>query len=255
MKKILFIAILAAVLTANGCSKKEASSKAKKSTPDISQEESLGIKQEVYTFKVEGFNKDKKVQWGLEGESARVVFDKINITNLRAVYYGDDMTLTIFADSAVYDKKTQDIELKENIVGKTSDGGEFVTNYAKWNAKSEEITTDFYVVVRRQNITCRGRGLVTRPRLNWVSFEKEVEVDIAPDKKITCSGPFELDQKKRIAVFNNDVKITDKENETFADKLTVYLKAKTNEVERVVTEGSVKVVHRGDIEDMNRISF
>ena len=239
----------------SGCSKKEAASKPKKSTPNISQEKEPALKQEVYTFKVEGFNKDKKVQWGLEGESARVIADKINIKNLCAVYHGDDITFTIFADSAVYDKKTQDIELKENIVGKTSDGAELITDYAEWNAKSEEITTDSHVVVKRQNITCRGRGLVTRPRLKWVIFKKEVEVDIAPDKKIVCSGPFKLDQEKRTAIFNDDVKITDKENETFADKLTVYLDAKTNKVERVLTEGNVKVVHLGDIEDMGKMSF
>jgi len=213
------------------------------------------VRQEVYAFRVEGFGEDRKVQWGLEGESARVVGDKINIINLRGVYYGDDMTFTIFADNAVYDKKNQDIELKTNIVGKTSDGGEFITDYAKWNARSEVITTDSRVTVRRQNITCTGRGLITKPRLKWVSFREEVEVDIAPDKKITCSGPFELNQEKNIAIFNDNVKILDGDNETFTDKLTVYLNPETNEIERVVTEGNVKVVHRGNIEDMGKVSF
>lgn len=252
MKKIFFVTILITVLAANGCSKKDEPQKARET---LAGEESLALKQEVYTFKVEGFNKDKKVQWGLEGESAKVILDKVNIKNLRAVYHGNDMTFTIFADSAVYDKKTQNIELKTNIVGKTSDGGELATDYANWNAEAEEITTDSHVVVKRENITCRGRGLVTRPRLKRVAFEKEVEVDIAPDKKIVCSGPFELDQEKRVAIFNNNVKITDKDSETLTDKLTVYLKAKTNEVERIVTEGNVEVVHRGDIEDMGKMSF
>ncbi len=253
--KLLIAAILAVVLTANGCSKKEPASKPKKIASSTLREGSPMVRQEVYTFRVEGFSKDRKVQWGLEGESARVVEDKINITNLRGVYYGDDAIFTIFADSAVYDKKTQDIELKANVVGKTSDGGELVTDYAKWNAKSEEITTDSHVIVRRQNITCRGRGLITKPRLKWVLFKEDVEVDIVPDKKIVCSGPFELDQEKNTAIFKDDVKVTDKDSETFTDKLTVYLNAETNKVERVVTEGNVKLVHTGDIEDMAKMSF
>jgi len=213
------------------------------------------IRQEVYAFKVEGFSKDKKVQWGLEGESARVIADRINIKNLRGVYHGEDMTFVVFADSAIYDKKTQDIELRANIRGRTSDGGELLTDYARWNARSEEITTDLYVTVRRQNITCRGRGLITKPRLKRVVFREDVEVDIAPDKKIICSGAFELDQEKNTAIFNDDVKITDKDSETFTDKLTVYLNAVTNEIERVVTEGNVKVVHRGDVGDIGKMSL
>ncbi len=145
--------------------------------------------------------------------------------------------------------------MKNNIVGKSSDGGELVTDYAQWNSKNEEITTDSYVIVKRENIICRGRGAVAKPKLNWVQFRKDIVVDIAPDSKIVCSGPFEIDHEKNTAVFNKNVKITDKENETFADKLTVYLDPDTNEVERVVTEGNVRIVKRGDIEDMGNISF
>jgi len=130
-----------------------------------------------------------------------------------------------------------------------------VTDYAKWNAENEEITTDSYVIIKRQNIMCTGRGLITRPHLKWVTFREEVEVDIAPDKKILCSGPFEIDHEKNVAIFNNNVKIIDKESETFTDRLTVYLNPDTNEVERVVTEGNVRVVHRGDVEDMGKMEF
>ncbi len=102
---------------------------------------------------------------------------------------------------------------------------------------------------------CMGRGLVTKPRLKWAMFQKEVEVHIAPDKKIFCSGPFEIDHEKNMAIFNNNVKIIDAESETFTDRLTVYLNPDTNEVERVVTEGNVRMVHKGDIQDMGRMEF
>ena len=36
----------------------------------------------------------------------------------------------------------------------------------------------------------------------------------------------------------------------YTDKLTVYLNPETNGVSRIVTEGNVKVVYRGDLEDM-----
>jgi len=250
---IIAIAVILSIYI-SGCSKEEARSKPEEPKKEISLDE-IDIKQKVYSFKVEGFSKDKKIQWGLEGESATIVLNKVNINNLKAVYRGDDITLTLFADKAVYDKDTQDVELKDNIIGETSDGGKFVTDYARYDAKKEEILTDSYVTVSRENIICKGKGLVTKPRLKQVVFQEEIEVDIAPDKKIFCSGPFELDHKKSMAIFNNNVKIIDKDSETFADKLTVYLNPETNQVDRIITEGNVRVVHRGDVTEMGKVSF
>lgn len=213
------------------------------------------IKQEVYSFRLEGFGKDKGVQWGLEGASATVIADKVNIKELKAVYRGEDMTFTLFADKAVYDKATQDIELDENIVGNTSDGGKLLTAHAKWNAKTQEITTDSRVWIERENLLCSGKGMLSHPRLKKVMFCREIEVKISPDKVITCDGPFELDHEKSIAIFNKNVKIIDTDSETLTDKLTVYLNPDTNEIERVVTEGNVEVVHCGNVEDIGKMSF
>lgn len=255
---ILFTAALIIIAGMSGCSEKEAVSTAGKTSgkeeKSVSQD-TLELKQEVYSFRVEGFNKDRKSQWGLEGASANVLEDKINIKGLKAVYLGEDATFTVFADKAVYDKATRDIELKENILGKSSNGGELITAYAKWNAATEEITTPARVLVKRENIKCKGKGMVTWPHLEKVRFREEVTVTIAPDKKITCDGPFELDHRENTAIFNKNVRITEIDSETLTDKLTVYLNPDTNEIERVVTEGNVEIVHKGDKKDIGKMSF
>jgi lipopolysaccharide export system protein LptA len=97
--------------------------------------------------------------------------------------------------------------------------------------------------------------MTTKPRLKRVQFREEITVIILPDKKITCDGPFELDHEKSIAIFNKNVRIIDADSETLTDKLTVYLDPETNEVERVITEGNVEVVHTGDVRDIGRMSF
>ncbi|MFC1576497.1 LPS export ABC transporter periplasmic protein LptC [Candidatus Omnitrophota bacterium] len=233
---------------------------AKSDSGTMSIEEALDIKQEVFTFKIEGYDKDKKVKWGLEGESAKVVEDKIDIRNLKAVYKGGDMNVTLLANNAVFDKKSQNIELNENIIGKTSDGMEFVTDHANWDAKKETVTTDSHVIVKRENVICRGKGLLALPMEKWVSFESDVDVDFGGNKRITCDGPFEIDHMENVAIFNNNVKIADKDSDMFTDKLTVYLKPETNEVDRVVTEGNVKVVHKGELDkigdmDIGKVAF
>jgi len=255
----LIVLTLAAFAFA-GCSEKEKTALKPCGIEDQSAAENkannpISLKQEVYSFRVEGFGKNKKVEWGLEGASASVAEDKINISDLKAVYYGENMTFTVFADKAVYDKKTQNIELMENIIGNTSDGGQLVTTHAEWNAEKERIVTDTRVVIKRDNITMSGKGMSTKPRLKKVRFLKDVEVTIMPDKKILCDGPFEIDHEKNVAVFRKNVRIIDKKSETLTDKLTVYINPDTHEIDRVVTEGNVKVVHRGDVENIGRMSF
>ena len=254
-RKALFLLALIVAAQAAGCAKKENVSKVSPDRQNISPEALVEVNHEVYSFRLEGFNKNNEVQWGIEGGSASVVLEKVNINDLKAVYYGDDMTFTIFADRAVYDKETQDIELETNVIGKTSDGGELTTTSAKWNAKAEEIVTDAYVTVKRENISCRGKGMITRPRLRRVQFREEVVVLISPERIITCDGPFEIDHDKNKAIFNNNVKVTDKDSDTFTDKLTVYLDPETNQIERIVTEGNVKVVHTGNVEDIGKAAF
>ena len=246
--KALIIALFLALFFAGGCSKREFSPKGSL------QNQATEVKQEVYTFKIEGFNKERKIQWVLEGESARVINDKIKIKNLSAIYYGDKEIFNLTCEKAIYDKETQNIELSDNVVGKSSTGGEFATNYAQWLSRLEEIRTDSYVIVKRDNVICKGRGLITKPRLKWVIFNKDVEVDFDDGKKITCSGPFEIDHEKNIAIFKKNVKILDKNSQMFADMLTVYLHPDTNKIERIVTSGSVKMIHKGSLENVGNFA-
>jgi len=255
-KNILFsMAVLAVFILAGGCSGERKVSEAPKPEKKLSTNES-DIKQEVYSFRVEGFDKSRRSKWGIEGASATVMGDRIDISGLKAIYYGENTTFTIFADSAIYDKKTQDVELMENVVGRTETDSEIVTDYAKWNTRTEEIMTDSHVVVKQKNITCSGKGMLTKSRLKNVRFQKEVKVNIAPDKIITCDGPFELNQEENTAIFNKNVKIVEDGSVTLADKMTVYLNPDTNEIERVITEGNVEIVRAGDdVEKMGSISF
>ena len=58
---------------------------------------------------------------------------------------------------------------------------------------------------------------------------------------------------KPVSIHN--VKITDKDSRTLADKLTVYLNPDTNKIERIVTEGNVRVVHTGDVDELGKFSL
>ena len=254
LKTVIIIAIiLLSIAYIKGQIKRDASSAPETVSGPVSKEGLLNLKQEIFSFKVEGFGKDKTVEWALEGDSANVVDEKIYIKNMRGKHYGKDMILNLRSDEAVYDKKNQDVELMGNITGRTSDGGELYTDYAKWNAASEEITNDSHVIIKRKNITCTGEGVLTKPKLKWALLKTDVIVDFGSGKRITCDGPLELDLEKNVAIFNNNVKIIDAESHMLTDKLTAFLNPETNEVDNVVTEGNVQIIHKGDLEKLGKI--
>jgi len=262
LRYISAIALAAGVLLTglSGCSKKE--EKAEKETArkvievdtpfgKTSHAVKDGIGQEMYHFKVEGVTEDGQAEWKLIGTSGDINNEIITIQELKAEYYDKDMTFYLKADKAIYHRDTKDVELFDNIKGNSSDGGELYANYAVWNSATEEITTDSFVTVKKENMTCTGRGALTKPKLKWVRFNKDVLVDFSGDRQIACDGPFIFDQKNSVAVFNTNVKVTDEDSDTFTDKMTVYLVPETNRVDHIVTEGNVRIEHR-DIEKLSR---
>ena len=262
LKYILVITLTASVFLAPvwGCSSKK-DEKTKKSdakniidadTPlgKTSQALEKSMGQEMYHFKIEGVTEDGAAEWKLVGTSGDIEGEIITINELRAEYYDKEMTFYLKADKAIYNRNTKNIELFDNIKGTVSDGGELYANYAIWNSATEEITTDSFVTVKKENMTCTGRGALTKPKLKWVRFNTDVLVDFSGDRRIACDGPFIFDQKNSVAIFNTNVKVTDADSDTFTDKMTVHLVPETNRVDRIVTEGNVKIVHR----DIDKLS-
>ncbi|MBL7158395.1 MAG: LPS export ABC transporter periplasmic protein LptC [Candidatus Omnitrophica bacterium] len=220
-----------------------------------------GIGQEMYHFKVEGVTEDGESEWKLVGTSGDISNEIITIYELRAEHYDKETIFYLKADKAIYNRKTKNIELFDNIKGNSSDGGEIFANYAIWNSATEEITTDSFVTVKKENMTCTGRGALTKPKLKWVRFNTDVLVDFSEDRRIACDGPFVFDQENSVAIFNTNVKVSDADSDTFTDKMTVYLVQDTNRVDRIVTEGNVKIVHRdidklssGNMMDLSNLS-
>jgi len=260
-KELLLVTLMVIIAPAalGGCSKREQKSAdaARQEAVEIntpfgstSQMLKKGIGQEMYHFKVEGVAEDGESEWKLIGTSGDITDDIITIQELKAEYHDKEMVFYLKADKGIYHRKTKNIELFENIEGRASDGGELYANYAIWNSATEEITTDSFVTVKKENMTCTGRGVLTKPKLKWVRFNKDVLVDFSGDRRIACEGPFVFDQAESVAIFNTNVKITDADSDTFTDRLTVYLVPDTNRVERIVTEGNVKIVHR----DIDKLS-
>ncbi len=100
-------------------------------------------------------------KWNLEAESADLSEDPIiKLYNVElSIFEEQKVTTCLTGEQGHINKKTEDIRLEKNIIGKKSDGTEIKTAYIDWIAKTETFDTNANVLITRKNIILTGHGL------------------------------------------------------------------------------------------------
>ncbi|MBI4335776.1 MAG: LPS export ABC transporter periplasmic protein LptC [Candidatus Omnitrophica bacterium] len=257
MRHILTIGLIATLLFLNiSCAKKRESASvltSKMSTPrdDGGEDEEASdqtIAQKILSFNLEGYRDNGQKKWELNGAVANILSNVIKLDYITAKAYGDDGSMTIKAKRGVYDKTTKDIDLEKNVVGKTSDGARLVTDRLHWNDRLEQVTTDAFVRIEKDNLISVGRGAVGSPALRQVELKKDVVVELKEDPPtlITCDGPLVVNYKKNLSILNNNVRIADQRGDISADMMKVMFNPKTRKIMKVVAVGNVKIAREGN---------
>lgn len=206
------------------------------------------LAQKILSFNLEGYRDNGKKKWELKGAYADILANTIKLDYITAKVYGEGGSITLKARTGVYNKTTKDVHLEKNVIGKTSDGARILTDSMDWHEKTESVTTDALVRVEKDNLVSIGRGAVGTPNLKQVELKKDVTVQIKenPPTLITCDGPLVVNYQKNIATLNNNVKITDKRGEMYADFMKVLFDPKDKKITRVVAIGNVKIKREGN---------
>ncbi len=203
------------------------------------------LEQKVLSFVIDGRSPKGAKQWHLEGNSAEIIGDDIYLNDLKAVAYGDDSKIDLTSDKGIYRKEKGEVELIGNVEVVSDDGAVLITESAKWSQLTKEISTADKVRVEREGMVAIGIGAVANSEEKWAVLKQNVEVVIEPNTIVTCDGSMEVRYDDNTAVFLENVKVTDKDGQMFADKLVVYFDRETQKLARVEAEGNVKV-KRGD---------
>ncbi len=240
MNKIILILILALVFS--GCAKKEA----KVSAPS-EEEIAMEGEQKIMYFSLSGYEQGGKKKWEVEGKSADIMADVVNLTEVVAKAYGEEADVTLVADKGIFNRTSNDVHLESNVVATSSEGTKLKTDAIEWKNTEERVTTDRFVEVTREDMKTTSIGAEAHPNLKEVEFKKDVKVTTGkPETIITCDGPMEVNYGKNFAVFNNKVKVEDERGQLYCDKATAYYDSKTRQITKVVANGNVKIVRGGN---------
>lgn len=220
----------------------------KETNSEVSGNVSAPLTEQVRSFSLSGFSESGKKTWLVKGKSADILSDVINLYDIDADSYGEKVTVNLKSDEGVFDRSSNNIKLKKNVVIVTDEGTRLTTDTLSWDAKQELISTADYVFIERKDMDIEGTGASTQPDLKMAKLNKDIKVDIKdPPAVITCDGPLEVDYDKNIAYFYDNVKLIDKETTIDTDKATAYFKPKSRALTKVLCEGNVKIVRGEDI--------
>ena len=137
-----------------------------------------GLKPALSEEKIQEFSLTKtdevKKKWNLEAEGADLSKDPIiKLYNVKlSIFEKQKVTTRLTGEQGDINKKTEDIHLEKNVIGKRVDGTQIKTTYIDWMAKTETFNTEAKVFITRKNIELTGHGLSTDPGLKTMCIKK-----------------------------------------------------------------------------------
>ncbi|MCB9800502.1 MAG: LPS export ABC transporter periplasmic protein LptC [Candidatus Omnitrophica bacterium] len=212
----------------------------------------------VYFFSFTKYTASGEKEIEIEGDSADLLAKTVDLMNVVAKAYAEETPVTITSDEGQYDKASNLVHLRNNVVATTEDGTRLLTEKLDIYPSDKTMQTDVQAAVKKENINIDGTGAEGDSQLKKVKFQKNVTVVIQDAGKaqgvnadskgptvITCDGPLEIDYDHNIAYFNDNVVATDPRGKLTADHMDVYYNKDSRKVNKIVATGNV-VIHNPD---------
>jgi LPS export ABC transporter protein LptC len=204
--------------------------------------------QKVLSFSFTKYTTEGQREIEIEGDSADILSNTVQLMNVMAKAYAEEVPVTVTADRGNYDKKKNKIHLEKNVVATTDDGTRLVTEALDMSPSEHVVETDLPTQVKKDNINVEGTGARAETNLKKVKFQKNVTVIVqnTEDKEvgpttITCDGPLVVDYEKNIAHFRDNVVAQDSRGKLTADTMDVYYNRVSRRVSKIVSAGDVVI--------------
>lgn len=204
--------------------------------------------QKVYFFSFTKYNPTGGKEIEIEGDSANILAETVDLLNVVAKAYAEETPVTITADRGKYEKKTNKVHIEQNVVATTQDGTRMTTEELDIYPDKHVLENEVQTIVRKNNINVDGIGARGDTNLKRVKFKKNVTVVVQPDKDsqedptvITCDGPLEIDYNQNIAYFKENVIAKDRRGTLYSDLMDVYYSKENKKVSKIIARGNVMI--------------
>ena len=224
--KIIKVSLIA-MLVISGCAKQhDVGANGRSPLPKEGTNLTENVTQQVETFTLSSVGDDSDSNWQLDGESADILEDKVNLKNVRIKSQSKGAHMTMTAKKGVIKKNEDKGVFKEDVVFAYEDGTTLSTDMVDWSFKKQIANATGNTKMN----TCSG-------------------------SVIKCSGPLTLDYKKNIAIFNKDVLIENEKGKMSRNKMVVFFDPARKKLDRVDATGDVKFIRGNSISLSDRAVY
>ncbi len=168
--------------------------------------------------------------------------------------------VVVTSDFGEMNKTTNKGFLYGNVITRLGDELKIYTDDLKYLPDDKTVNTDGHVTVHGDRMKITGEGFEVRLSDKSAVIKRDPEMEIISDKDeiflfsdtgaitnrniaenifIRCNGELVFDNEKKIATFQENVRISRGEATIFADKLLVPLDSKNEKLQKVVAIGNV----------------
>jgi len=211
--------------------------------------------QQFEGFNLQGYTNDGQKNWDVKGDTADIQGNMIKISNVDANQYGEQQ-VNLKAKNGTVDKTSGNILLEKDVVITSETGSQLKTDSLDWQKEKDLVKTDDPVQLTDKGVQINATGMEATPGLKTAEMQKDVTVKIQPEGNkekppadpvtITCDGPLEIDQKKNIAILNNNVVAVQLDRTLKADKMEVYFDATNKKISQMICIGNVVLIQGGN---------
>ncbi|HNV24291.1 MAG TPA: LPS export ABC transporter periplasmic protein LptC [Candidatus Omnitrophota bacterium] len=220
--------------------------------PAISLAEGIdGGDKKFQGFNLQGYTQEGEKSWDVKGESADIVGTQVNLKKVDANAYGEQK-VNLTAETGSIDQASGNMRLEKDVVIRSEEGQQLMTNSLDWNKEANEVTTEDNVTITDERITATGKGLKAQPGLKNAQINKDVTVMMnteagvsAKTLTITSDGPMMIDQIKSMAEFHDNVIAIQEDKTLKANRMEIYFDQTQKQIKEIICIGNV-VIDQGE---------
>jgi len=206
-----------------------------------------GVTQEVSTFTLSSVGDDGQSNWELEGETADIMEDKVNLSNVKIKSESMGSSVTMEAKKGVIKKSENKGTFKNDVVLAYDDGTTLATDTIDWSFKNEIATAPGAVFVKSAGLETKAMGARLDKSINKIQLNKDVFMNTPSGTTIKCSGPLVLDYKENTAVFKDNVVIENPKGTMASSEMVVFFDPDKKKILKVNANGGVRLIRGNSI--------
>jgi LPS export ABC transporter protein LptC len=252
--KPYFLIVLLTVLMVSGCSRQETIQTGSSLPADMQAGADEGeMGQKVLTFSFAELTNEGEKKMEVEGESADIFADFVQLFNIQTIIHGSKNDINITSKAGSFNRVTHEIKLVHEVVAVTDEGTIIETDSLDYDSTAQVGRTEDFTKITREDMVSTGVGAFVDYEAKSMQLKRQVRVEINnPDSPtgtptvVTCDGLLEVFHEQNVAYFNENVVVVDERGILKGDRMEVYIDPQEKAISRIICMGRVNILQGGN---------